>query len=197
MIEQSAAMEANNIDLHRAWLTANGAAYCHRLLATITAAACEINRARNNAFDCRCNGCGGLNNQPSAEPKHTHIYLLPLDDTEEPESTLPDDEADDLLHNWTALDDDEFDELLSEYFPDDCTDQEEEREPVYLEEPTEPKGRRVLVYIGRCCRCGGYMINALERYDGIKDDAVYRCLCCGWRTSPGYAENRAIHHKGL
>jgi len=70
-------------------------------------------------------------------------------------------------------------------------------EPVYIEDPAAPHDRRVPVYIGRCIRCDGYMTNALERYDGIKDDAVYRCLCCGWRTSPGYAENRAIHHKGL
>lgn len=46
------------------------------------------------------------------------------------------------------------------------------------------------VYIGRCKRCNGYMINALERHGGIKDDDVYRCFTCGWRTSPVYQFNR-------
>jgi ribosomal protein L44E len=50
---------------------------------------------------------------------------------------------------------------------------------------------RIAVYIGRCKRCGGYMVNALEgRQFGRRIDDVYRCFSCGWRTSPQYAWNR-------
>jgi hypothetical protein len=54
------------------------------------------------------------------------------------------------------------------------------------------KPRRVAVFVGRCHKCGGYMMNALERHDGIRDDEVYRCFNCGWRTSPRYQFNRAF-----
>ena len=55
----------------------------------------------------------------------------------------------------------------------------------------EKKGpRRFAVFMGRCPRCKGFMINIPERYNDIRDDDVYRCFTCGYRTSPGYQWNR-------
>ncbi len=51
--------------------------------------------------------------------------------------------------------------------------------------------RPVRVYIGRCQKCGGYMVlAAFERCDGKEDREVYRCFNCGWRISPAYDYNR-------
>lgn len=57
------------------------------------------------------------------------------------------------------------------------------------------KSKRYAVYQGRCHRCGGYMDNTRENQFMEKwDDDVYRCLACGWRTSPAYAWNRNNLH---
>jgi len=55
--------------------------------------------------------------------------------------------------------------------------------------------RKFAVYMGRCRKCGGYMVRgAKESHDGTTDDDVHRCYNCGWRTSPGYDYNR--NHPG-
>ncbi len=166
--------------------------------ATITAAACTANQ-KQSSLDNRCTGCRGLFNQ--TEP--VAVTPLPFASLDEVEEAAP---ASENSGDWQYPDsqdrfdltEDELDELLSEYFPDETTDrqEQEQRERIYLDDPMDARPRRVPVYIGRCTRCHGYMINALERYDGIKDDNVYRCCGCGWRTSPGYEINRAIHAKG-
>ena len=76
------------------------------------------------------------------------------------------------------------------------TEEEDAAEPVAesvrvaLPDPPD-QARRVAVYVGRCIRCHGAMMHGAREYgDGMIDDAVYRCLSCGWRTSPGYEENR-------
>lgn len=79
-------------------------------------------------------------------------------------------------------------------FDPECTEpadgKEEHPAEIQVRGYLPEKPLRVAVYRGRCIRCGGYMINALERHDGIHDDDVYRCFCCGWRTSPVYETNR-------
>jgi hypothetical protein len=61
-------------------------------------------------------------------------------------------------------------------------------EPVHQ---TPVKPRRYAVYKGKCKRCGGYMDNTREYLSNESwDEDVYRCLACGWRTSPAYAWNR-------
>lgn len=195
MIPQQTAITAASINNHSAWLATN-AVLCLRMAAKITMAACLENQHQSK-FDNRCTGCRGLFDQ--AEP--VADTPLPLDLQDGPEEPQPASEESDT---WTNsgnqdrpdLDEDELEELLAEYFPDEEDKHEELREPVYLDDPPDTRGRRVPVYVGRCVRCGGYMINALERYDGIKDDDVYRCFTCGWRTSPGYEINRGIHAKG-
>lgn len=182
-------------DPHAAWLAAN-TALCLRMNARITVAGCSDNQHQSK-FDNRCTGCRGLFDQ--AEPvAATPLPFALLDEVEESQPALKESDA------WTfsddqgrpELDEDELEELLAEYFHDEDNEHEEMREPVRLDDPSDIRPRRVPVYIGRCARCHGYMMNALERYDGIKDDDVYRCCGCGWRTSPGYEINRAIHAKG-
>lgn len=50
--------------------------------------------------------------------------------------------------------------------------------------------KKVAVFMGRCHRCDGYMLNDRERQFSITDEEVYRCVSCGWRTSPVYAFNQ-------
>lgn len=198
MIAQQAPIAANSIGPHAAWLAANSA-LCLRMDARITVTGCLDNQ-RQSKFDNRCIGCRGLFDQ--AEP--VAATPLPLDFLDEPEESQPAPEETDF---WTASDDhdrlgpdeDELEELLAEYFPDEATVQQtqEQRELTCVNDQSKDESRRVSVYVGRCARCGGYMVNALERYDGIKDDDVYRCFTCGWRTSPGYEINRAMHAKGM
>jgi len=198
LITQQSATVANSTNLHAAWLVEN-TALCQRMAGRITVATCLDNQRQSKA-DNRCTGCRGLFDQ--AEP--VAASPLPLTCLDEPEASQPDHEETDF---WVAsddqdrpdLDDDELEELLAEYFPDEEPEQQEQehRDTVCLDDPPDTRGRRVQVYLGRCVRCGGYMINALERHDGIKDDDVYRCFTCGWRTSPGYEINRAMHAKGV
>lgn len=180
------------------WFAANQAGYCIRMRATITAAACTANQ-KQSSLDNRCTGCRGLFDQIAP----VVAAALPFASLNEVEEAAPASEDSGDWQNPDSQDrldltEDELDELLSEYFPDETTDrqEQEQRERIYLDDPPDARPRRVPVYIGRCARCRGYMINALERYDGIKDDNVYRCCSCGWRTSPGYEINRAIHAKG-
>lgn len=198
MILQQSVISANNIDPYSVWLEAN-TAVCLRLSARITQTGCRDNQLQSK-FDNRCTGCRGLFDQ--TEP--VAVVPVSFDFLDEPEESQPDQEETDFWtatdnHNRPELDEDVLEELLAEYFPDDEADQKEEeheREPVYLDDPKTDKLRRVPVYVGRCARCSGYMVNTLERRDGIRDDAVYRCFACGWRTSPGYEINRTLSLQG-
>jgi DNA-directed RNA polymerase subunit RPC12/RpoP len=169
------------------------------MAARITVVACSDNQQQSK-FDNRCTGCRGLFDQ--AEPvAATSLPLSFLEELEEPQPSAeePDTSTASDDQYRPDLDDDELEELLAEYFPDEVAEQQEQehRDTVCLDDLPDTRGRRVPVYIGRCVRCGGYMINAMERYDGIKDDDVYRCFTCGWRTSPVYEINRAMHVKGM
>lgn len=197
MITQQAPIAANSIDLHAAWLAAN-TAFCLRMAARITVATCLDNQQQSK-LDNRCTGCRGLFDQ--AEP--VAVSPLPLACFDEPEESQPNHEETDFRaasddQDRPDLDDDVLEELLAEYFPDEAAEQQEQErlEPICLDDVSDNKQRRVQVYVGRCARCGGYMINALERHDGIKDDEVYRCFTCGWRTSPGYEINRTLFLAG-
>jgi predicted SprT family Zn-dependent metalloprotease len=53
------------------------------------------------------------------------------------------------------------------------------------------------VFMGRCPRCRGFMQNDRERQFNERDEHVYRCFTCGWRTSPIYNENRALRARGM
>ena len=86
--------------------------------------------------------------------------------------------------------------LLSELQRDD-KENNQEMETIWLEIVEQPQRKqRVQVYVGRCMRCEGYMVHAAkECHDGIVDDEIYRCFCCGWRVSPAYDYNRK--HPGV
>lgn len=194
---------ANSIqsDCYAEWQAANGAAWCQRLSATITPVTCEEQQQQSGGKygDFRCQGCKGLHDQPEPQPECPVLTFV-----QRPEELARPDASnegagigeDDRHDSQCQMDDEELDDFLAEMFPDDGTDDDEVEERAYIEDPPETIGRRAMVYMGRCRRCGGYMTNDLERHDGIKDDDVYRCFTCGWRTSPGYERNRAIHAQG-
>ncbi|ABK99996.1 hypothetical protein [Pelobacter propionicus] len=201
-------------DPYAAWLAANAVAYCQRMRATITHTACAENKQRSDQAcgDNRCRFCDGLDDQAGPVPEHQPEII--------PDTCFPEvvdgppvaDLADDALVKGidvepparigaTVMDDVEMEELLSELFGDEGSEDEDEergeqRRVVYLDDPPERR-QSVPVYIGRCRRCGGYMLNALERHDGIIDDDVYRCFSCGWRTSKTYETNRILAAKGV
>lgn len=54
----------------------------------------------------------------------------------------------------------------------------------------KPAPRRFAVYMGRCRKCSGYMVNTREHQFDSRDEDIYRCFNCGWRTSPKYRDNR-------
>jgi hypothetical protein len=181
------------------------------LRATITPAACAENKRRSyQAYgNHRCRFCGGLNDQarpvPECQPVPAEAACPPKIVDETPVANLADETPITRIAAEPAArigaqyaDELELEELLSDLFGED---EEEEPEPkkrrvVYLEDPPE-KRNSVPVYTGRCTRCGGYMLNALERHDGIIDDDVYRCCSCGWRTSKTYEINRALAARGI
>lgn len=166
------------------WLNANTAP-CSRMNARITLASCRDNQQQSK-FDNRCTGCRGLFDQ--TEPITPAELPLVFWETPQP----PQKEAA-WIDDIDRLNDDDLDELLGGYFFEEETEQQKQKrpEPFYINDLPDTRGRRVRVYIGCCVRCGGYMVNTVERYDDIKDDDVYRCFICGWRTSPGYEINRA------
>lgn len=190
-----------------AWQTANGAAWCRRLAATITHTVCVENQRRSTHKygDLRCQGCGGLDNQAEMlQPKHPALALV-WDADMEPDGPPMANGSEDVADTYMAdrcgcnFDNEEIDDLLAEMFPFDDLDDEggEEKQKGNLEAPPEPRGRRVPVYVGRCARCGGgYMSNDLEMQFDVRDECVYRCHSCGWRTSPQYENNRALFAAG-
>jgi hypothetical protein len=192
------------LDLFAAWQASNGAVRCNRMGATITAVDCERNR-NQTYVDCRCSGCGGLDNQAAPLQQSPPSLALVWDAGKEADGSPEADDGDVTKINTAdqrvcSFDDEEIENLLAEMFPVDDMDEdegEEYPERTYIEDPPEAKGRRVLVYTGCCTRCGGYMTNDREKQFDVRDEDVYRCFTCGWRTSPRYANNRALFARGL
>lgn len=179
------------LDPYDARQIANGSAWCQRLAATLSVAACMQNQ-EHTRLDCRCTGCGGLNNQtppPQAAPD------LSLNDKAINSLSALDEIIDGLYEDPAPGDDfddvelDLDDEMLLALFPELADDPSPDF-PRFSEYQTEAPRRAV--YRGRCIKCWGYMENTRER----QDDNVFRCLACGWRTSPDYEHNRAIHRAG-
>lgn len=209
MMTLSTAHSDQQLDPFTAWQIANGAALCIRMAAIITAANCKLNREQTNK-DCRCNGCGGLDNQAQPQPAIPK-FAWDFEEKDEPEDETPSGSAstaaenddfsalneiiDDLFEN--PLPGDDFDDVeldldddeLLRFFPELAEDPLPDF-PRFSEYQTEAP--RHAVYRGRCTKCGGYVDNTRER----QDDNVFRCLACGWRTSPEYEHNRAIHAAG-
>lgn len=191
-----------SVESCNAWLETSGAAWCHRLNATITAAACLANMymSERKSSDLRCAGCGGLDNQP--EPGRS---FLPPVIVEEPEldenvndgfAALDEiiagyfenpDPADDFDDVELELDDEALLALFPELYEGD--DDVEPETPRFTEHQAAMP--RYAVYKGRCKKCGGYVDNIREWHD----DNVFRCLACGWRTGPEYESNRAFNRE--
>jgi hypothetical protein len=183
------------VDPHEAWLETHGAAWCHRLIATITIATCEVNRARLKSYysDCRCAGCNGLNDQPG--PGLSFLPAVMLKDPEPGEDPV------EILESGNSpvdadvdFDDVELDlddEALLALFPELYEGDNDADYPSFTAYQTPMS--RYAVYKGRCKRCGGYMNNFREWHD----DNVFRCLACGWRTSPEYEQNRMLLTSGM
>lgn len=198
------------------WLTEN-TTYCIRHKARLSLVACETNR-KHSGEDLRCADCGGLFNQGTlttsslprlVRPENIDCLsqeALPVDgeDKEDQADELsaeagPDDPGEDL----SCLDDlevDLSDEQLEALYPGFTDEMNELCKGKASESDAVPCGdrrgsrkgqaRKVTVFMGRCRRCGGYMLNAPEKQFELRDDSVYRCFTCGWRTSPGYEFNR-------
>jgi len=183
------------------WLILN-ARYCNRYHARMTSEGCSENRQK--ADDLRCAGCNGLEDmqreleyrepaviqcEPGADDPMTQALagaLQEILDGEYDEESLEDLEA-------GGLDDEPEEELTSFHHKLlallDCDLEEpEERKAT----PEKTRNRRVAVFMGRCPHCKGYMLNTIELHGGIKDNDVYRCYNCGWRTSPEYEQNRKL-----
>lgn len=187
------------------WLAANSV-YCVRYQARLSMTACDRNRSLS-AGDLRCEGCGGLHDQPPPLP----ALRLVSDERGDTESgakedrqsqaandePLPAEETEDL-----SFLDDLVIELSGEQLEEFCPGLPEELagmskgEAPLLDEAQPPARlkreaprRKVAVFLGRCLRCGGYMINDQERQFDERDEEVYRCFSCGWRISPVYVFN--------
>jgi len=140
--------------------------FCHRYQAKISPAACErlLNSSRESESG-GCNCCAGLENQ---EP-HPHTQTM------NPVGPLLSRARYDFVGWFSTIQGDGFS-------PDEADD-------LLYRKPQKGK-YRVPVFMGRCRRCGGWMQNTIERHGGERDDNVYRCIACGWRTSPEYEANR-------
>lgn len=184
----------NNADATCAtWLETHGASWCHRLSATITITACEANRARseNKGTDYRCGGCGGLDNQPG--PGLSFLPPVSIEDSEPDKSPRIENCEEEEIWPFDPIGEEPkifLEEVKLSGFGSGILDlletEAEELEPDRRPEPVQKVKRRVAVFMGRCRRCSGFMSHTAEPYD----NAVYRCLSCGWRTSPTYEQNR-------
>lgn len=182
------------------WLTLH-AQYCNRYRARMTPEGCEENRQKADNF--RCAGCDGLKDaqreleyrppiviqcEPEANDPMTQALAGALQDIlngKEDEGALEDPEAEEL--------DDESEEELNSFHYKllalmECDVEKPETE--HRPRPEKTRNRRFAVYIGRCRRCSGYMVNTPERQFTEHDDETYRCFSCGWWTSPAYEWNR-------
>jgi len=194
------------VDPFVAWQSANDVAWCQRLTALLSVTACRQNQKRTG-LDCRCDGCGGLDNQTapprqqlslilskskspvigSAAPTEPLAIAAPMGSFSALDEVIDNPRADPLTgddSDSTELEDEELLALFPELAEDPWPDY-----PRFSEYHDETPRRAV--YRGRCKKCGGYMEYARERHD----DNVFRCFSCGWRTSPEYERNRAIHAK--
>lgn len=185
------------------WIVAN-TTLCLRFQTRLTEEACRKMRQRHGRFgDLLCAGCEGLNNQP--EPLTVRVAVSPV--SNEPEIDISEKaneqvsaeeayELEGMEDAWIEMDADSREALLKLYpglkeeLASILDDDDIEQEPQLSHRTPSQIKKKVAVYMGRCARCGGYMVNALERHDGIKDNEVYRCFTCGWRTSPAYESNR-------
>jgi hypothetical protein len=197
------------------WLAGN-TAYCARYQARLSSTACEQNR-KYSREDLRCEGCGGLHDQPPL-PALRLVYPARPEFHKEPEpAPLPGetdtgdvcrdefaslDQAREEDEDLSLLDDLEIElsaaqlealcpglaaeigELVSEEIPSSEEQARADRRK------RKPRRGKVAVFMGRCHRCGQYMVNDRERQFSEKDEGVYRCYTCGWRVSPVYVFNR-------
>lgn len=187
------------------WMRLN-TSYCNQLAAWITAKTCDVNRLQSNSKggDLRCSGCNGLHDQVQVRDAelswlfHVAIaeVLIAADSSEDDLS-----QADPETVTGSGVcypDETELDDLIADLFPCDDIDEETDiRMPVYIKEPYEKPARRVLVFMGCCPRCQGFMQNDREQDFSERDEEVYRCWACGYRTSPVYKDNRALMALGL
>lgn len=199
-----------------AWYAENVAIWCHRLDATINHTTCKENQQRSTHKygDLRCQGCGGLSNQTKQQSMRPALELAMVWDADKSITTEPDTPSGSAatanpIDGFSALDEiidrlygnpepgDDFedveldlddDELLA-LFPE-LAENPWPVVPRFSEYQTEAPRRAV--YRGRCIKCRGWMEDTRERHD----DNVFRCLGCGWRTSPDYERNRAIYAAG-
>ncbi|PKN16541.1 MAG: hypothetical protein CVU66_00625 [Deltaproteobacteria bacterium HGW-Deltaproteobacteria-23] len=182
------------------WLSQN-AMYCNHYHARFTAQHCEENRQRVD--DCRCTSCSGLEDQEREIIRQEPIVFF----SGEPEYDLDPEPLKEALaealqeiiggvEEGYSLDDAGGDQdgdgptglqkQLLALMGDDLEEELIERKPKKKER------RRFAVFMGRCPRCRGWMVNAPERHGDIRDDDVYRCFNCSYRTSPGYQQNREL-----
>ncbi len=224
---QVAALLDNSLD-YEEWLAVN-TAVCIRQSCRLTVVDCDRQQQKSGGGwgDLRCQGCGGLDNQPErpllqlVRPAHVDSAPLIFDEQEELEELdsvrigeqAPGFEFNlDCLNNvGNAGDDLDLDSLnalvgdngelareLQLLFmgEDEEVETRAEITALFKENKTRhEKSKLYSVYQGKCRRCGGYMDNTRENQFREKwDDDVYRCLACGWRTSPAYAWNRNNPH---
>lgn len=182
------------------WLSLH-TGYCQRYHALISTDACSKTRqlsSRLRSVDHRCEGCGGMDHQPDPAARQQRIDLLLKEEAAAAKEVAGGNETLEDLAEVLMEDDEIEDELLSELFPELYESVEDGfSSPVDEEISEQGRGlnpRKVAVYTGRCQRCGGYMKHDIEGEGGSRDDEVYRCYNCGWRTSPGYDWNRSQLH---
>jgi len=169
------------------WLTTE-TDLCQRYQVLLTASACSEIAAKD---DGRCHGCGGLQSQT---PAVFRPVVVPektpgdgLDEAEKEHCEVKEQRGKntaDVSSSLCDLELPELDDLLMGLVD------EEDDEPVVQRRPSRKKSRLVAVYLGRCERCGGYMLNTIDGFHGEIDHEVYRCFNCGWRVSPVYQFNR-------
>ncbi|MBJ6800211.1 hypothetical protein [Geomonas propionica] len=179
--------------------------YCHRLSSWLSPNACDANRIHSDSHsgDLRCSGCNGLHDQePTPGLPLSCSLALVIEEVLHGDDAMHQvergEEVQPVSHmDPSGLNDDELDEFLADVFMNEESEvREETRPPVYLEDPPERRARRAIL-TGRCPRCDGYMTNDRERQFDERDEDVYRCFNCGWRTSPRYNDNRALKARGF
>lgn len=179
-----------------AWLAKNLMTWCHQMSAKLSAAACE--QHRNNPLNGRCFRCGGLEDQTPQNQELPGLNITVDEDCIEGLEAA--DESIDGLYEdpvpgdgFENIEIDLNDEQILALFPELANTEEEDNEinyPRFTEfQETMP---RYAVYHGRCKRDGGYMQNIRE----FNDNAVFRCLSCGWRDGVEYSRNRSLQAAG-
>jgi hypothetical protein len=179
------------------WLQ-EAARFCNRYHLRMTESACQKNR--RNTLDLRCEGCPGLEDQ---ERKLVRAEPVVFFSDPEPDAPITLALAEALQEVLDDKDDESLDEVETEESCLDLQDPEGlgfgllafmEEEYEEIEPPRRPKPdktpQRYAVFMGRCPRCKGYMVNAPERHGHSWDYGVHRCFNCGERVSPAYAWNR-------